>query len=414
MMLAAALLAAGLAAPSQAAEVIVEVRVHGNTVMSDDEVRRLAAVEPGTRVEEGTIAAVDERLRASGAFENVEVLKRFASIADASQVLLVIVVDEGPVRIEWDRQSGAPPRTVRRRGPPLMFLPVLDAEDGYGWTYGMRFALPDVAGPRSRVLVPLTWGGDKRAAVQLEKDFPSGPIDRLAGGAALSRRRHPAFDADDDRARVWARAERNILPNLRVGASLATEHVSFMDAGDRFVQGGGDIVLDTRTDPMLARNAVYARAAWDRFRFTGGTAIHRTELEGRAYAGLVGQSVLIARALRSAASRPLPSYLKPMLGGMANLRGFRAGTAVGDTLVGGSLELRVPLTSPLSLGKVGVSAFVDAATIYDHGGRLRDQRFERGAGGSVWLAAAFVRLNLAVARGLGGSTRVHFGTSVTF
>ena len=29
-----------------------------------------------------------------------------------------------PVRIVWDPDSGSAPRTVRRRGPPLMFLPV--------------------------------------------------------------------------------------------------------------------------------------------------------------------------------------------------------------------------------------------------------------------------------------------------
>ena len=120
------------------------------------------------------------------------------------------------------------------------------------------------------------------------------------------------------------------------------------------------------------------------------------------------------RALREDSDRPLPPYLRPLLGGMANLRGFRAGSAVGDTLVAGSAELRLPLTSPLSIGKLGVSAFVDTGAAYDKGQRLGDQRLERGAGGSVWFAAAFVRLNLAVAHGIGASTRVHFGTSLTF
>ena len=31
------------------------------------------------------------------------------------------------------------------------------------------------------------------------------------------------------------------------------------------------------------------------------------------------------RALREDSARPLPPYLKPLLGGMANLRGFKAG-----------------------------------------------------------------------------------------
>jgi hypothetical protein len=71
------------------------------------------------------------------------------------------------------------------------------------------------------------------------------------------------------------------------------------------------------------------------------------------------------------------------------------------------------LTSPLSIGKVGVSAFVDVAKAYDKGQRFGDQKFERGVGGAVWFAAAFLRLNVAVAHGIGGSTRVHIGTTVS-
>ena len=37
-----------------------------------------------------------------------------------------------------------------------------------------------------------------------------------------------------------------------------------------------------------------------------------------------------------------------------------------------------------------------------------------GAESSVWFAAAFLRLKVAVAHGLGGSTRVHVGGGVMF
>ena len=96
------------------------------------------------------------------------------------------------------------------------------------------------------------------------------------------------------------------------------------------------------------------------------------------------------------------------------IAGRRRPSFQAERLAAGSLELRVPLTSPLSVGKVGVSAFVDAAAVYDHGERLADQDFRYGVGGGVWFSAAFLRLNLAVAHGIGGSTRAHFGTSVTF
>ena len=113
-----------------------------------------------------------------------------------------------------------------------------------------------------------------------------------------------------------------------------------------------------------------------------------------------------------AADGARPDYLKPLLGGPPSVRGFKTGTAAGDSLVAGSLELRVPLTSPLSFGKIGVSAFVDAGTVYDAGQRLADQPWRRGVGGSVWFTAAFVRVNVAVAHGIGASTRVHVGGSL--
>jgi hypothetical protein len=411
-MTTAALVLALLAA--QPSEVIVDVRVHGNAVMSSEEIVRLAALPPDAPADAQTIAGVERRLRESGRFKAIEVLKRYASIEDPTKILLVIVVDEGPVRVEWDADSGNPPRTVRRRGPPLMFLPVLDVEDGYGVTYGASFALTDVAGARSRVLMPLTWGGTKRAAAGFEKDFERGPIDRVSAGAGLSRREHPFFERNDDRVRSWARVERDIVTWLRVGGGVAAERVSFLDRTDRLVQTGADLIVDTRSDPWLARNAVYARAAWDRFAIQGMPPVQKRELEARGHLGLPGQSVLVARALHSSPNRPLPPYLQPILGGMVNLRGFAAGTAVDDSLAAGSLELRVPLTSPLSVGKVGISAFVDAAAVYDHDARLADQRFERGVGGGVWFTAAFLRASVAVAHGIGGSTRVHFGTNVTF
>ena len=35
-----------------------------------------------------------------------------------------------------------------------------------------------------------------------------------------------------------------------------------LDRDDDFLQTGADVVLDTRLDPVLPRNAAYARAAW--------------------------------------------------------------------------------------------------------------------------------------------------------
>jgi outer membrane protein assembly factor BamA len=391
-----------------AIETIVAIQIHGNTLTPDEEIRRLAAIEVGATVDEHTVDAVAERLRATKRFERVQVLKRFASIADASQVLLVIIVDEGPVKIERTGDPNQPTR-VSRASARLMFLPVLTAEDGYGLTYGARFAWPKPLGDNSRVGFPLTWGGEKRAAAEIEKTFAGALFGRVAAGTSISRRTNPYFDRDDDRTRVWLRAERQLAGSLRAGGTVGWQRAAFAGAVDHFGHAGADLVFDTRIDPVVPRNAVFARAAWEQI---GGA--NRYDVDARAYVGLVGQTVLSVRALRSDTDRALPPYLKPLVGGMANLRGFAAGTAAGDSMVATSAELIVPLTSPLSFGRVGVSAFIDAATAYDKGQRLSDQGWRQGVGGGVWFSAAFVRLNVAVAHGRGSSTRVHVGANVSF
>jgi outer membrane protein assembly factor BamA len=399
-------------------DVVAEIRIHGNVVTPDAEVRRLAGIDIGAPFTPDTPAAVVERLKASHRFERVEVLKRFASIADPSQIVLVVVVDEGPVKIEAFEDADKPVRMVPRGGLGLMFLPLVSFEDGYGFTYGAQLARPGVAGARSRLSFPLTWGGDKRAAVQLEKNFDEGArrvLTRIESGVSVSRRTNPFFDKDDDRDRVWLRGERTFGSSITAGGTAAWQRVSFGGASDRFTQAGADITFDTRLDPMLARNAVYARASFDHLEFDGSAvAVNRTDLEARGYLGLPGQTILVVRALREVADGPLPPYLQPLLGGMSNLRGFRAGTAAGDMLVAGSIEVLVPLSSPLNVGKFGVNAFVDAGAVYDSGERLTDQTLRRGIGGGVWFSAAFFRLNLAVAHGIGATTRVHFGAGVSF
>jgi hypothetical protein len=118
------------AAVQGSAEVVAEIRVHGNVATSDDEVKRLAAIEIGAAVTPATVADVAERLRGAKRFRRVEVLKRFASIADPTQIVLVIVVDEGPVTIEMTGDPANPTRVVKSRRLNLLFLPILDAEDG--------------------------------------------------------------------------------------------------------------------------------------------------------------------------------------------------------------------------------------------------------------------------------------------
>jgi outer membrane protein assembly factor BamA len=426
-------LAAGPAGPAfqASAAVVAGIQIQGNTATPDEEVRRLADVRIGMPVDDTTIDAVAGRLRAAKRFERVEVLKRFASIADPSQIMLVIIVDEGPVKIVMTGDPDHPTRVVRKRLPNLLILPILRREDGYGISYGARFTLPDPKwmGKRSNITFPFTWGGAKQAAMDLEKRIEGGVIDRVTAGASVSRRINPAFEQADDRARVFVRGEHEFTRALRIGATTGWQRASFEGVADQFTQVGGDVIVDTRVDPVLARNAVYGRASWEHLNFGNGPlgspaqpdgytgyqgSATRTSLDGRGYLGLVGQLVLAARVQREDSDRPLPPYLQPQLGGLDTLRGFRAGAFVGDTLFATSAELILPLTSPVKLVRLGVTAFTDFGTIYNKGERFADQTLKQGYGGSVWFTAAFFRLNIAVGHGVGASTLVQVGGNVTF
>ena len=413
------------------ADTVATIQVQGNTATPDAEVLRLADVRVGMPIDAAAIEAVAERLRAAKRFERVDVRKRFASIDDPSQIALVIIVDEGPVKIVMTGDPDRPTKVVRKTLPNILFLPILSREDGYGFTYGVRATLPDPKwmGKQSRVTFPLSWGGTKQAGVDLEKRIEGGVIDRVTAGASISQRTNQAFQQDDDRARLFVRGEHEFTRALRLGATGGWQRASFEGVSDQFGQIGGDVNFDTRADPVLARNAVYARASWEHLSFgdgplstpaePGGYAGYqgsatRTDLDGRGYLGLIGQMVLAGRIQRVDSDRPLPPYMQPELGGLSTLRGFATGSFVGDTLVAMSAEVVLPLTSPLKIGKFGVTAFADRGTVYNKGERFSDQSLKEGYGGSVWFAAAFLRLNIAVAHGVGASTRVHVGGNVTF
>ena len=398
---------------AQPTERVAAVRVQGNTLTPEADIVRLAGVPIGAEVTPALPGEVAARLTRSGRFERVEVLKRYASIADLSQVLLVIIVDEGAVVVRRMR-DGQAARAVRRRRPPLMFLPLFGSDDGYGFTYGGLVSMPNVAGPRTRVSVPLTWGGERRAGVELEKRAGGTRFARVRVGGALLQRENRALGATDTRQQVWLRGDREMARALRLGAWAGLDHVSFGAEDHVVVRTGAAAAFDTRVDPMLSRNAVYVRAAVERFGVRHGGAGLRTLLDANAYLGAIGPSTLVVRIYRDGANQPVPGYLKVLRGRDSTLRGFRAGTDAGDTTAAGSLELRLPVTSPLSLGKLGFRAFIDAATVYDAGAHLRRQRFERGAGGGVWFTATVIRLAFDVAHGSNGGTRAQLSSGLLF
>jgi outer membrane protein assembly factor BamA len=263
------------------------------------------------------------------------------------------------------------------------------------------------------VVFPLSWGGNKRAGAEFQHDFASRLAPRVRTGVLIQRRTHPFYQSDADRRRTWVRGEWRLAGPLFLGTTAAWQKASLLDRTDRTRSVGTDLILDTRLDPLLPSNAVYARAAIDRITFADMPRV-RTELEANGYLAIYRGSVLALRVVREDISRTAPPFFKSVLGGADTLRGFRAGTAVGDTMVATSAELRIPLTSPLHIAKFGASVFMDAGATYDKGQRFADQRLKRGVGGGVWMTAALFRISLMVAHGIGAGNRVHFGAGLTF
>jgi hypothetical protein len=401
------------AVAAQTGEVIGEVRVHGNHTTPDADVLALAGLQVGAPVTEATLQEAADRLDRSGRFDNAEVRKRYRSIDNPRDILVIILVDEVE-GISDDNLTPGPLRKLRSLG---MWLPVLNYADGYGFSYGARFTFVEALGRRSRISTPLTWGGERRAAVEVDRTFERGPISRIEGAVSVTRRDNPHFDVADTRTELRARAERAVTSWLRVGGGARHTRVSFDGAEDRFVAPGADVVVDTRIDPGFPRNAVHLIAGVEQLRFDGGNHVTRWTTDLRGYVGLFGSTVLGVRAATLTAGGALPAYEQALLGGLSTLRGYDFGYRADDNLALVSAELRVPLTSPLIMGKFGVKAFIDAGTVYPHGARLTDREFDRGAGGGVFMSWAVLRMGLDVAWPLGGPTRRpqwHFGLGVTF
>jgi outer membrane protein assembly factor BamA len=394
--------------PQSATPRVTEIRVHGNATMKDEDVIRLAGVAVGDPLPPDSVAAIDRRLRESGRFDEVQVRQRYRTL-EMDDVALVLLVHEKP----GVGADGSPPSTFHRLTSRLMFLPVLSYEDGYGWTYGGRTSVVDAFGGGERVSFPLTWGATRRAAIEAERTFTRGPLTLVRGSYGIAQRENPFYDVDDRRTELRGRVERRLFDVLVLGADAATTNITFAGAPDDFWTNGIDAAIDTRRDPAFPSDAVYVGVQRNWLRLSDRT-VARYGIDGRGYKRLIGQAVLAVHAQYDAADASLPPYEQWLLGG-ALVRGIPAGSEVGDKRLIGSIELRVPFSSPLSAGRVGFTAFMDAGVDAAHSQALADAPARRGVGAGLFLVVPFVRLNLDVAHSLDGfGTRVHFGTGFTF
>lgn len=384
-------------------ETLVDIIVHGNHATSDAAILDLAGLTIGAPVSERVIDEATQRLRESHRFAAVEIRKRYASIADPSRIVLVLLIEERPGASSGNPTPG-PLDTVLTL---VQWMPVVTYEDGYGFTYGARLTLDDPR-RRFRMSLPLTWGGMREAGVVAEHRLAHAPLDRVIGSFAITRREHPAYDVGDTRRRIGLEVDRMVLPSIRLAASARAARVSFGGLTESLAALQARAVLDTRVDPTFPRDALFASLSWERLAFGRHGPAQRITTDVRAYVGLAGSTVLALRAQGSTASAPLPRYERALLGGSASLRGVRLGSSAGDNLLGGSVELRLPLSSPLRSARLGLRTFVDAATTWNVGQRIATRRFFVGAGAGAYLGAGPLTISLDAGRSR-GRTRLHFG-----
>lgn len=394
-------------------EIISEVRVHGNATLTDEAVLQLAGVAVGGSLDAGGIEAIEKRLKDSGRFDEVQVRKRYRTLT-MDEVSLVLLVHEK----EGISPTGEPPSMARRLRERLMFFPILHYDDGYGWTYGARTSVVNIAGRGTRVSVPLSWGGVREAAVEVDRTFKSGPFNRAWVSYGISQRENPHYELDDRRTGIAGRLERRLFGSLTLGAQADRTEVTFQPAHDSIWTSGADVAFDTRRDPAYPSDAIFASASWNRLNPIGAasfaSSVDRYRLDARGFKRLFGSVVLGVRAGYDTASAPLPPYEQWMLGG-PTLRGLHAGEFAGDKRLLGAVELRVPFTSPLNTGRTGFNVFFDTGKIAPYTEALSRQKLYRGVGGGLWLTVAIINLNLEVAHSLDDKgTRVRFATGFTF
>ena len=158
-----------VAIPSSAVaqETIAEIRVHGNHTTPDADVIALSGLKPGDAASDARLAEAEQALRKSDRFDDIEIRKRFRSIENPADILVMIVIDE---RAGVSADDLTPGFGARVRSS-MLWLPILNYADGYGFTYGIRTTFADPVGNDSALSFPFSWGGERRAGVELERSF---------------------------------------------------------------------------------------------------------------------------------------------------------------------------------------------------------------------------------------------------
>ena len=382
---------------------IASIRIHGNHETPDPEVLQIAAIAPGDPFGDDAAELIRNRLESSGRFAEVDVRVRYRGLDESGDVSLVIVVREN--------------RSVPSR---FMVGPVLKLSDEYGFTIGANLAFVDFITEGGRLSFPLSWGGERRVAIR--GDFPLQNLGRgrtthhIRFFADRERTMNPHFDIPDNRLKIGAGLTSRFR-FLSIGFDGDWTDVSFEPWEERFVTLGASATMDTRVDATVPGDAVYLGVGWRHTLFQEGVErpnVNRLSFDLRGYKRLIGRSLLAAQFFTHFSDGPLPAYEQPFLGGGATLRGTKAGRFIGDNIAHGAVELRLPLTSPLSFYRAGVHFFYDTGAVFDDGQRLRDAEIHHGVGVGCFLRVAVIGVRADVGWDLEGGTRFHVGSGFRF
>ena len=267
-----------------------------------------------------------------------------------------------------------------------MFLPILNYDDGYGFTYGGRFSTIGLFGGGERDVRAADWGGTRRGRRGGSNVQVRAADARRSRRFGISAAREPPLR---DR-RSTGHLDGQGRAQLRRPGARRRRHVAGhcrLRRASRIGSGpvGADIALDTRGDPALpaqrrpasapAGTTLHVRGVQPN---RGNRYVHRCEgLSWRDPAGSACRPRAVRHGrragpdLRTAAAR-------------RRLSTCAASTPERSTAIGlltASAELRVPITSVLNGSKLGLTAFMDAGKALEVGESFRTRR--RGTAASA-------------------------------
>jgi len=376
---------------------VVEIRFHGNHSIPDSELADKLGIRLGDAYSAQDREEIKARLMATGRFEWIDVRARHRTLNSNGPVALIIVMRE---------------RTPAKK--KIMFFPILSVTDEYGLTAGGRLTTLDLLGLKERLSFPATVGGLKEASGEAEFSVDRSLFDQLIVGGGIAQWENPHYMINDTRTRASGEVHKRIK-RLQYSLFGGWANARFGELDDSLLQYGFELTLDGRQERLFPRNTGFVRFRLNRTHtLDNGPTYNRYTLDVRGFKGLPRRVVLATQVQYSTSSAPLPAYMKPYLGGAATLRGWETGAFIGDNRLISSIEIRMPLSSALSLHKLGLNLFFDLGTVYDHGQSLSRAQFEKGAGTGFFLFLFGLGFKFEVAQNLKGNWRVHFSTGFRF